>query len=196
MTVMQHHPNPIPVPGIDCPKYQPRAGSKRCQHYLDGGACALASEFMCVEWLKRNGHAVPEHHPTRTVPPTQPALFPALVPANQDDVPTAPSTPEPTSRPSVAPMVPETMPAPVLAHPRAPITQDELDSFKALGVELCIRSEELGEVWLVPGYTGQARKEITPEHAATLRLLLEAFPGGRIAAFEKATVASRKEAQA
>jgi hypothetical protein len=79
---------------------------------------------------------------------------------------------------------------------RVAIPQDEIDSFKALGVELCIRSEELGEVWLVPGYTGQARKEITPEHAATLRLLLEAFPGGRVAAFEKATLASRKEAQA
>ena len=187
MTVMQHHPNPNPnpVPGIDCPKYQPCAGSKRCQHYLDGGACALASEFMCVEWLKRNGHPVPEHHPTRTTPPAQPALFPTLVPANQDHALPALSAPEPAPRPAVAPMVPEGMPAAAPAHPRAPITQDAIDSFKALGVELCIRSEELGEVWLVPRYSGQPRKEITPEHAATLRLLLEAFPGGRIVAFDK-----------
>ena len=91
-------------------------------------------------------------------------------------------------------MVPETKPAPVPAHPRAPITQDEIDSFKALGVELCIRSEELGEVWLVPGYTGQARKEITPEHAATLRLLLEAFPGGRVTSFGKPLAPATTEA--
>jgi hypothetical protein len=48
---------------------------------------------------------------------------------------------------------------------------------------------------LVPSYTGQARKEITPEHAATLRLLLDAFPGARIAAFEKANLARGEEAQ-
>ena len=181
-------------PNIDCPKYQRHAGSKRCQHYLDGGACALASEFMCVEWLKRNGHHVPEHHPTRTMPPAQPALFPALEPANLDHVSPAPSAPEPAARPSVAPMVPEAMPTPVPAHPRAPITPGEIDSFKALGVELCIRSEELGEVWLVPGYTGQARKEITPEHAATLRLLLEAFPGGRVTSFSQPLAPATTEA--
>lgn len=194
MTILQRYPNQNHAPGFDCAHYQPRPGSKRCQHYLDGGACSLASEFMCVEWLKRNGHPVPERHPTRTMTPAQPALFPALVPANQGDVPTAPSTPEPASHPSVAPMVPEGEPAPVPAHLRAPITQDEIDSFKALGVELCIRSEELGEVWLVPRYSGQPRKEITPEHAATLRLLLEAFPGGRVTSFGKPLAPATTEA--
>ena len=91
-------------------------------------------------------------------------------------------------------MVPKGEPAPVPAHLRAPITQDEIDSFKALGVELCIRSEELGEVWLVPRYSGQPRKEITPEHAATLRLLLEAFPGGRVTSFGKPLAPATTEA--
>jgi hypothetical protein len=186
--------DPDRKPNIDCSKYLPLPGSKRCRHYLDGGACALASEFMCVEWLKRNGHPVPEHHPTRTVPPAQPALFPTLVPANQGQASPAPSVSEPAQRPAVAPKVPEAMPAPVPAHPRAPITQDEIDSFKALGVELCIRSEELGEVWLVPHYSGQARKEITPEHAATLRILLEAFPGGRVTSFGKPLAPATTEA--
>jgi hypothetical protein len=80
-------------------------------------------------------------------------------------------------------------------HASAPITPDELASFKALGVELCLDLDEVGPVWLVPRYSGQARKEITPEHAATLRLLLDAFPGARIAAFEKAALASGEEAQ-
>ena len=196
MTVLQRLPNQNHATGFDCAHYLARSGSKRCQHYLDGGACSLASEFMCVEWLKRNRHPVPEHHPTRTTPPAQPALFPALVPANQDHASPEPPVPEPAPHAARAPMLPETetMPAPVSAHPRAPITPDEINSFKALGVELCIRSEELGEVWLVPRYTRQARKEITPEHAATLRLLLEAFPGGRVTSFGKPLAPATTEA--
>ena len=43
---------------IECVKYEPTEGGKRCKHYLDNGACALPDELMCVEWLKANGHAV------------------------------------------------------------------------------------------------------------------------------------------
>jgi hypothetical protein len=178
-------------PNIDCPKYLPLPGSKRCRHYLDGGACSLASEFMCVEWLKRNRRVVPHDHPAQTSSPSvtesHVPMAPPAAPERDQRAPTVPAAPMPLAF--------ESQPAGAIT-PRVAIPQDALDSFRALGVELCIRSEELGEVWLVPGYTGQARKEITHEHAATLRLLLEAFPGGRIAAFEKATLASRKEAQA
>jgi hypothetical protein len=62
-----------------------------------------------------------------------------------------------------------------------------------LGVELRLELDEVGPVWLVPRYSDQPRKEITPEHAATLRLLLDAFPGARIAAFEKATAFAGEE---
>lgn len=41
-------------PGITCEKFL-RAGGRRCAHYVATGACALASEFICVEWLKLNG---------------------------------------------------------------------------------------------------------------------------------------------
>jgi hypothetical protein len=167
MTILQRYPNQSPAPGINCPRYQPRAGSKRCAHYLDGGACALATEFMCVEWLKANRHLVPQDHPSHDATPAPAALLSGL----------APPVPEP-------------------AHARAPIAPEELASFKALGVELCLDLDQAGPVWLVPRYTGQERKEITPEHAATLRLLLDAFPGARIAAFEKAALARDAEAQA
>ena len=59
-------------------------------------------------------------------------------------------------------------------------------AFEELGVEVCIRSEELGDVWLVPRYTGRDRKEITPEHAATIHHLLAAFPGARVVSFDRA----------
>jgi hypothetical protein len=167
MTILQRYPSQIPAPGIDCPRYQSRAGSKRCEHYLDGGACALATEFMCVEWLKANQRLVPQDHPSHGATSAQPVLLSGLAP-----------------------------PAPAPAHTRAPITHEELASFKALGVELRLDLDEAEPVWLVPRYTGQARREITPEHAATLRLLLEAFPGARIAAFEKTMSPRSEEAQA
>jgi hypothetical protein len=170
MTVLQRYLNRSQVRSVECPKYQPRAGSKRCQHYLDNGACALSTELMCVEWLKCNRHFVSQDH-------------------------ASPRTAQPAILPSVAPGEPDP-PPPVPAHARAPIAQEEIDSFKALGVELRLDLDEAGPVWLVPRYTGQARKEITPEHAATLRLLLDAFPGARIAAFEKTALARGEEAQA
>jgi hypothetical protein len=167
MTILQRYPNQIPAPGINCPSYQPRAGSKRCEHYLDGGACALATEFMCVEWLRANRHLVPQDHPSHGSIPAPPMLLSG-----------------------VASPAPEPPPA------RSQITYEEIASFKALGVELCLDLGEAGPVWLVPRYTGQARKEITPEHAATLRLLLDAFPGARLAAFEKTMATRGQEAQA
>jgi hypothetical protein len=191
MTILQRYSNRSHRSGVDCSKYQPRAGSKRCQHYLDGGACALATEFMCVEWLKANGHLVPQGHPGEGMTPAQLAFLPGLAPL----APTR-ATPEPEASASQAPSVPAAEPPSVNANTRAPITPEELASFKALGVELCLDLDEAGPLWLVPAYTGQARKEITPEHAATLRLLLDAFPGARIAAFEKAALARGEEAQA
>jgi hypothetical protein len=190
MTAVQHYPNQSPA-GIDCPKYQPRASSKRCEHYLDGGACALGTEFMCVEWLKANRRPVPQDHPSHGTPPAQSMLFPGLAP-----LASAHATPKPDVAAPQAPSVPTVEPPAVRAPARAPITQEEIASFKALGVELRLDLDEAGPVWLVPRYTGQARKEITPEHAATLRLLLDAFPGARIAAFEKAALARDAEAQA
>jgi len=40
----------------------------------------------------------------------------------------------------------------------------------------------MGEVWLVPEPTGQPRRELTPEHAATIVRVLSAFPGSRVVA--------------
>lgn len=62
---------------------------------------------------------------------------------------------------------------------------EDIESFKALGVEVCVRSDDYGDLWLVPAYTGQPRKEITPEHLATIARVLEAFPWSRVVAFDK-----------
>jgi hypothetical protein len=54
---------------------------------------------------------------------------------------------------------------------------EDLASFRALQVEVCMESPALGQIWLVPAYTGADRKEITPEHAAKVAAIVAAFPG-------------------
>ncbi|MBN1773199.1 MAG: hypothetical protein JXB32_18175 [Deltaproteobacteria bacterium] len=181
----------------ECPNYRPIPGSKRCQHYLDNGACALADELMCSEWLKANGQkpgssAVHVEAPAPTEPPPA-AAKPDDVARDLFGVPIAPPAPKrPAKRkPERVASPPPTPPAEVApGEPIPRISDEDIASFKALGVEVCLRSDALGDVWLVPEYTERDRREITPEHAATLRLIVDAFPGAQVVAFEKL----RKEA--
>lgn len=79
--------------------------------------------------------------------------------------------------------------APLMCASAAPcnITAADIASFRALGVEICFHSGELGEFWLVPSYTSQRRKEITPEHVVTIGRVLAAFSGARVTAFQPAS---------
>jgi hypothetical protein len=63
-------------------------------------------------------------------------------------------------------------------------TTSDIESFRAKGIEVKLESVTCGPIWLVPAYTGQARREITPEHAATIARVLSLFPGTRVVAFE------------
>lgn len=65
------------------------------------------------------------------------------------------------------------------------LTDEDIASFKALGVEVCFASEGIGEVWIVPEYTEQERREIRIDHAATLTAVCAAFPGAKVTSFEK-----------
>lgn len=160
-----------------CPHYEAVPGKKRCRHYLDGGSCARPDEFMCVEWLRLNKKAKPA---PKTKGPTD--LFGNPVPEPKQPKRTTPTQQRPTAA------VPSLAPAPEVVEEREPLrglTTEDIDGFKKLGVEVCLESEAFGEVWLVPEYTGQDRKEITPEHAATIARVMEAFPGSKVVSFEK-----------
>lgn len=173
---------------FECPKYRPLPGSKRCQHYLDGGACGLPDEFMCVEWLKANGHKVAPPAPRADASPPMDPPPPAARPAAPArDLFGTPVSPPASKEPAKKKQEPATSVPPELPEgpPLARISDEDIASFKALGVEVCIESEGIGQVWLVPEYTGQDRKEISVEHAATLRLVVDAFPGAKVTAFEK-----------
>ena len=67
--------NRAAAPEITCPRYDPVPGTKRCKHYLKGSTCSLPDEFMCVEWLKANGHRVPPPLPPLSVESEHPYLL-------------------------------------------------------------------------------------------------------------------------
>jgi hypothetical protein len=199
---------------ISCGKYEADHDGRRCRHYGGRGACALPDEFMCVEWLKANGHPVP---PTGPVPPPithnffgdpmpvepPPTASPLPVPPSQ----TAPSPPVPpgataATGPTSAPASPTPSATPTASVPAVPsqplaplprkasqaqvlltVSDADIASFKALGVEVHLVGTQVGEVWLVPTYTGQDRAELSVEHAALLAAICSAFPGASVASF-------------
>ncbi len=71
-----------------------------------------------------------------------------------------------------------------LCDPDAPVrelTQADIDSFKALGVEVHVKSKA-GEFTLVAERTGRTdRVELIPEDIAKLAMIMDAFPGSEIA---------------
>ena len=160
---------------ITCPKYEPVTGTKRCRHYQANGACGLPDEFMCVEWLKANGHATPP--PTRSVPTTEPARDLFGRPIAEKPVPVA------APKPSLGAVAPT-------ARTDVPIVRTLADvdiaSFKALGLEVRLATE-VGEVWLVPAYTGMDRQELTVDHAALLATICSALPGAQVTALVRKT---------
>lgn len=181
-------------PGITCEKYT-RGEGKRCVHYVSNGACALPDELMCVEWLKANGPKAGEPwglpvvvEPPKPEPQPQardlfgnPVELPEEPPKSRPVAAAAPVAPKPASEPTID------------VDQLRGFTSQDIESFKALGVEVQLHSETYGELWLVPTYTGKPRKEITPEHAATVMRVLSVFPGSHVVAFEKTKNPERQE---
>lgn len=155
---------------ITCPHYQRVPPSRRCRHYGQGGLCQRpeAAGSKCLEWLKVNA-------PREAAPaPVSRDLFGAPV-----------LPPPPRRLPHTAPPAPEGA-----SGPRPPlvrnVTDEEVASFKALGVEVCIQSEALGPIWLVPKYTGASnRVELSIEHSVTLTAICSAFPGAKVVAMHR-----------
>jgi hypothetical protein len=158
-----------------CPNYSQVAGSKRCAHYLEGGACAREDEFMCIEWLRLNH-------------PDNPLMMKTEAATARTDLfgnPT-PNEPPAQSRPEELPVAPAPTPEP--EKEREPpivrnVTDEEIVSFKALGASVCICSEDVGDIWLVPEYTDKDRLELRIDHAATLTAICAAFPGAKVTEF-------------
>jgi len=187
--------------GITCEKYT-RGEGKRCIHFQQGGTCALPDEFVCTEWQKHNGPnkralpivAAPAVEAASVVVEPPKPLAPAR---DLFGNPVALHAEPPKSKPvesaiTAAPPRPASEPTVDVDQLRG-FTTEDIESFKALGVAVQLHSETYGELWLVPAYTGKPRKEITPEHAATVMRVLSVFPGSHVVAFEKTPNHERPE---
>ncbi|WP_434345705.1 hypothetical protein ACN6A1_27625 [Myxococcus virescens] len=195
---LTHLLQPTPAPqrpsGVTCEAYV-RGKGKHCLHYRHGGGCTLPDVGgTCTEWLKVNRQARSHRDVAAPPAPVPPAKsVPAAVDLFGHPLTEAGSkklVPAPASKPAPPAPSPDVKELDA-AHAESPLsalrglTDEDIASFKALGAEVCFASETYGEVWLVPAYTGQARKELTPEHAATLVRVLSAFPGSRVLSFTK-----------
>jgi hypothetical protein len=168
-------------PGITCEQYTRGEAGKRCIHYLANGSCALPDELMCREWLKANGRGKHEAPVVEDRPAPKPVardLFGKPLP----EVRPPASMPKPIA-PAPPPRVTSTLTIDV--DQLRGLTTEDIESFKVLNVTVLLRSEDCGDVWLVPAYTGRERQELTPEHAATIARVLSIFPGSHVVSFEK-----------
>ncbi|MCG8420852.1 MAG: hypothetical protein MJE77_23270 [Proteobacteria bacterium] len=95
--------------------------------------------------------------------------------------PAAPKTSRAAKRP--VPVAQVSVEAPAVC--RCCISEDEIASFRELGVELCLSLDTACDVWVVPVYTNAPRTEISLGHVAILRRLMQAFPGTRITSFHR-----------
>lgn len=175
-----------------CPHYRSVRDGKRCESYQEGGTCALPEYFHCIEWEKKNqAHLASVRRgefgaktEIRETPRLD--LFGQIV--REPELPkrkTAKAPPPVSMPPSLS------APPPLAAVEESPppfrrgFTDEDIEGFKELGVEVRLSSDEFGEVWLVPEYSGKDRRELTPEHAATVARTLEIFPGARVSSFQK-----------
>jgi hypothetical protein len=187
-------PSGAPRPdGITCERFEAPAGSRRCAHYVGRGACGLEDEFMCVEWLRVNGH--PSHkslpiapEPKAPAPPPEPPIERDLF-GNPVRRPARASSSAPTAGQGRAASLASRPPGPVEPPSSAPpivrtLSDADVAAFVKLGVEVCLETASCGELWLVPAYTHTpGRQEISIHDAATLAALCAAFPGAQITGF-------------
>jgi hypothetical protein len=182
-------------PDVVCDKWEPTTlGSKACRYYLrpnthypdvdleksgpvPSGLCRLPSEMLCVEWVRRNG--TPEQQSALRVPPLAVKLAPPPAPKRA-------LLRTPFGGVDVA--LPEGF------KPAKGIDPQGIEALERSGVEVELSAPYLGEkrrLAIVPSRTGRGdRDEITFREAATLRLIVDAFPGAHVVGYTAAAAAA------
>ena len=184
-----------------CPKWEPAsAGSRACRYYLKpetvhgplpgtdaelplekegpspAGLCALPTEMLCVEWVRRNGTYA-----------QQKAI--GLAPIN------VARAPEPPLLAGETRVVRTTsgeaaMQMPTPFKPAKEIDPASLEALERAGIEVELEASYLAEgrrLALVPARTGRTdRDEMTFREAAVVRLIVDAFPGAHVVGYTSA----------
>ena len=174
--------------GIECEHYRAMADSKTCQRYVATGFCSLAigDGGTCTEWTKRNEGKEPKLK-------RDDELDELLAEAG------AYQEPEPDPLDEIIPvgdLVEKGTPHSDDPWPLVPtFTDEDIDRFKKNGLEYRFVSklDSIGELWLVPSYTDEGKKEITLEDLNKLTMVANAFPSSRMVAFRKLTKALEAE---
>lgn len=78
----------------------------------------------------------------------------------------------------------------VASNPIPGFSPNEIVRFRKRSIEVCIESEKLGDVWIVPAHTQAQRTEIMPEDLATIARVLDTFPGSELISVARPTNAS------
>jgi hypothetical protein len=65
------------------------------------------------------------------------------------------------------------------------VNEGDVASFRDRGFEVCLENDALGEIRLVPAYTGQVRQELTIQHAALLAAVGAVFPEAKVTALRR-----------
>ncbi len=167
--------------------------NKTCIHYRAKGHCALSGRNRCSEWLKVNGMPSQKEKDYNKHLTQEAQRGDADQSQRETDLygdPLPLPKPERKSRRyshTSKRHLSTTKPADniKLLPPPPGMTKENIESFKALRAEVCIKSKSCGDIWLVPEYTQQQRKELIPEHFATLWHIADIFPGAKIISFEK-----------
>ncbi len=166
---------------VTCKKFE-RATTGVCKHFTEAGYCSLPDELVCVELTKQKQARLEQVRTPK--PPLQRNLL-------GEPIPTVPEKPAPR-KPSPKPPTPSAKRS-AAADPNVPfgLTQDDVDRFKADGIEVLLESVG-GDIWLVPELTGADRQEMTVEHLATVVHVAGVLPGARLKGVHRR--ASRVEA--
>jgi hypothetical protein len=105
-----------------------------------------------------------------------------------------PPAPPPKAKPAPEPAPPPAPadPPPALDSAAAFRAAKEVDPLQigrleALCQEVHLVAPEIGDLFLVPEHTGQARLELTFREAAALRQMVDQFPGARVVALRRAS---------
>lgn len=183
--------------GIQCPLWEPVSlGSKRCRYYLEpkegetGGLCSLPGQLLCVEWVRRYGtdeqkkQLAPMTTPPRATAQQDPDAPPPLALSSPEPKPEPPPKPQPPARLKTVQGEVDMAPP----HPFEPAKEIDASSLEALelaGVEVELSAPHLnGGITLVPARTGRTdRSEMTFREAATIRLIVDCFPGAHVTAY-------------
>jgi hypothetical protein len=165
----------------ECRDYAPTRGGYQCQHYAGDGACKRPDYFMCVVWAKRNPEAMYHVEQRKTEPksrqePESPPDKPQKPEEKYPDKPTATAQVYDLSRHGVSKRDDGHH---LLEKPEL-LTEEAIDALCKLGIEVTVKTSVGMEVTLVPKLTSADRCELTFEHARTLVMVLQVFPGATV----------------